>query len=86
MEIVYEFLNYRIFFDSKFKHKLFNEKWYFGINIVIGDTAYEIIHNRAGLTRILINESIGHWKDIPFKDSSIGILPECIRVEKKHGY
>lgn len=70
--------------------KTYEDKWFRGIIYDLPNTRYDIFLNKVGWARIYITNKkpeIGEMihKDIPLNDSTIKLLPDCIRVEKVSG-
>ena len=76
------FEGYWVVFDSNSKHQEYDEGYCYGIKFWHDDKQYELVHNRVGMTRILISADNGFMKDIPFNENTIELMPKGIIFRK----
>jgi hypothetical protein len=83
--IEFQFENYIIVFPKDITYNIFDDIYCYGIIIKDGPDVYELIHNReVNWSRIfLIKNNI--IKDIPFKDSTISLLPNFVNIKVING-
>jgi hypothetical protein len=81
-KINFPFQGHLIEFDSSIEYKIFDDKWFYGITFIIDGNQYEIVHNKYGFERILINHADGEVKDVPFNKDTIYLLPSSIRIRE----
>ena len=79
----YELDKYVIFIPKDMEVELYSCKDYHGIILITEDCKYDVCNNYLMGDRLIINPKAGGFKDIPFKPSTFGFLPEgVIAVEK----
>ncbi len=72
---------YLLTFDSNIKHEEHKCEIIYGIKFYFDNNNYDIFNNMYMGNRMIINDENG-WRDIPINDSSIELLPDCIKVSK----
>ncbi len=83
MRSEFDFEGWKLSFDSNLDYTKYVDSWGYGIQFRIDGIKYDLFHNNVGMTRIYISEGMGCLRDIPFHAGTVGLLPDCIRFEKK---
>jgi hypothetical protein len=79
--IKFQFEDYMISFPRDITYNIFDDIYCYGIRIYDGNDKYELIHNRqANWSRIFIIKN-NVIKDIPFKDSTMDLLPDYVKIQ-----
>jgi len=79
--IEFRFENYIVSFPKSTLYSTYDDDYCYGIKIYDGNDEYELIHNRqANWSRIYIIKN-NVIKDIPFKESTIGLFPEYVKMK-----
>lgn len=79
----FDFEDYVVDFPDSMEYKIFDEEWYYGIIFKVDGSRYEIIHNRVGWDRIIINYKDSSWSDLPFNEGTFRFLPEGVTLKKR---
>ena len=63
-------------------HDIYENEWEKGIIFKLPEANYNLHYNKIGWARIIINYSDGGYKDLPFNQETIKLLPENIQPRK----
>jgi len=74
--------NYMFLYPTKFEYEKYSCKDYSGIIFETEDCRYDVCNNYLMGWRLIINPKAGGFKDIPFKPSTFGFLPDEIIVKE----
>lgn len=69
-------------FHSDVTHETYSCEYYSGVIFDHNGDKYDIVNNPILGFRLLINETNGSCRDIPFKTATFWLLPESISVEE----
>lgn len=84
--MAYELDKYLIIFPKDMQVETYSCKDYYGIIFITEDGRYDVCNNFLMGERLIINPKAGGFKDIPFKPSTFGFLPEGVIASEKVNY